>query len=73
LRFTVEGLKCCLGVKRKESGRKAARFLLRGLSSPGPPNRAWASPFNPWNSFLPKPSQLVVLPSDPVSIIARYV
>jgi hypothetical protein len=31
LRFTVEGLKCCLGVKRKENGRKAARFLLRGI------------------------------------------
>jgi hypothetical protein len=31
LRFAVEGLKCCLGVKRKESGRKAARFLLSGI------------------------------------------
>jgi len=52
LRFAVEGLKCCLGVKRKEYGRKAACFLLRGLSSPGPPNRAWASPCNPWNFSL---------------------
>jgi len=48
LRFAVEGLKCCLGVKRKETGRKTVRFLLRGLFSPGPPNRVWASPFNPW-------------------------
>jgi len=72
LRFAVEGLKCCLGVKRKESGRKAARFLLRGLSSPGPPNRAWASPFNPWNSFLQNQVGWWLFPQTQFSIIACY-
>jgi len=71
LRFAVEGLKCCLGVKRKETGRKTVRFLLRGLCSPGPPNRAWASPFNPLKFFLLQPVPLL-FPQAPVSITGRY-
>jgi len=70
LRFAVEGLKCCLGVKRKEPGRKTVRFLLWGLFSPGPPNRVWASPFNPWTFFSKTGS--VVVPQSPVSITGRY-
>jgi hypothetical protein len=65
LRFTAEGLQCCLGVKQRGLGRKALCSLLGDCSHLGRQTEFEANPLTP-ESFL-FPSIITA------TIIARYV